>query len=264
LGECSDVSEEKNIAKRVVADIISSPMVVLPFMVGTAAFASLFALGLKGSAFLGAMLIGVGGVLGSGGMFLTKMILGRDERVKKIVEESRDKAKQDKLKQLDHFHHRLTMDGDSRTEDSMQDLRSLRQAFGQLDKIAPDLNRAMIDEIRKRSEELFQQCVSSLEKSLQLWKTADSLASEKARKPILEQREKLVSEVIGTVEHMSQTLAAVQGITNKSDGDARLQQLRGELDQSLEVAKRVEQRVDSLLNEGSLKKLNNFNNTSTE
>lgn len=258
------MSEEKNIAKRVVADIISSPMVVLPFMVGTAAFASLFALGLKGSAFLGAMLIGVGGVLGSGGMFLTKMILGRDERVKKIVEESRDKAKQNKLKQLDHFHHRLTMDGDSRTEDSMQDLRSLRQAFGQLDKIAPDLNRAMIDEIRKRSEELFQQCVSSLEKSLQLWKTADSLASEKARKPILEQREKLVSEVIGTVEHMSQTLAAVQGITNKSDGDARLQQLRGELDQSLEVAKRVEQRVDSLLNEGSLKKLNNFNNTSTE
>ena len=258
------MSEEKNIAKRVVADIISSPMVVLPFMVGTAAFASLFALGLKGSAFLGAILIGVGGVLGSGGMFLTKMILGRDERVKKIVEESRDKAKQDKLKQLDHFHHRLTMDGDSRTEDSMQDLRSLRQAFGQLDKIAPDLNRAMIDEIRKRSEELFQQCVSSLEKSLQLWKTADSLASEKARKPILEQREKLVSEVIGTVEHMSQTLAAVQGITNKSDGDARLQQLRGELDQSLEVAKRVEQRVDSLLNEGSLKKLNNFNNTSTE
>ena len=258
------MSEEKNIAKRVVADIISSPMVVLPFMVGTAAFASLFALGLKGSAFLGAMLIGVGGVLGSGGMFLTKMILGRDERVKKIVEESRDKAKQDKLKQLDHFHHRLTMDGDSRTEDSMQDLRSLRQAFGQLDKIAPDLNRAMIDEIRKRSEELFQQCVSSLEKSLQLWKTADSLASEKARKPILDQREKLVSEVIGTVEHMSQTLAAVQGITNKSDGDARLQQLRGELDQSLEVAKRVEQRVDSLLNEGSLKKLNNFNNTSTE
>ena len=258
------MSEEKNIAKRVVADIISSPMVVLPFMVGTAAFASLFALGLKGSAFLGAMLVGVGGVLGSGGMFLTKMILGRDERVKKIVEESRDKAKQDKLKQLDHFQHRLTMDGDSRTEDSMQDLRSLRQAFGQLDKIAPDLNRAMIDEIRKRSEELFQQCVSSLEKSLQLWKTADSLASEKARKPILEQREKLVSEVIGTVEHMSQTLAAVQGITNKSDGDARLQQLRGELDQSLEVAKRVEQRVDSLLNKGSLKKLNNFNNTSTE
>ena len=258
------MSEEKNIAKRVVADIISSPMVVLPFMVGTAAFASLFALGLKGSAFLGAMLVGVGGVLGSGGMFLTKMILGRDERVKKIVEESRDKAKKDKLKQLDHFHHRLTMDGDSRTEDSMQDLRSLRQAFGQLDKIAPDLNRAMIDEIRKRSEELFQQCVSSLEKSLQLWKTADSLASEKARKPILEQREKLVSEVIGTVEHMSQTLAAVQGITNKSDGDARLQQLRGELDQSLEVAKRVEQRVDSLLNKGSLKKINNFNNTSTE
>ena len=258
------MSEEKNIAKRVIADVVSSPMVIFPFMVGTAAFASLFALGLKGSAFLGAMLVGLSGVLGSGGMFLTKMILGRDERVKKIVEESRDKAKKDKLKRLDHFHHRLTLDGDSRTEDSMQDLRSLRQAFSQLDKIAPDLNRAMIDEIQKRAEELFQQCVRSLEKSLQLWKTADSLASELAQKPIMEQREKLVGEVVGTVEHMSCTLAAVQGITKKSDGDARLQTLRGELDQSLEVAKKVEQRVDSLLNTNSLNKLNKLNNTSTE
>jgi len=258
------VNEEKNIAKRVIADVISSPMVIFPFMVGTAAFASLFALGLKGSAFLGAMIVGLSGVLGSGGMFLTKMILGRDERVKKIIEESRDKAKKDKLKRLDHFHHRLTLDGDSRTEDSMQDLRSLRQAFRQLDKIAPDLNRAMIDEIQKRAEELFQQCVRSLEKSLQLWKTADSLASELAQKPIMEQREKLVGEVVGTVEHMSRTLAAVQGITKKSDGDARLQTLRGELDQSLEVAKKVEQRVDSLLNTNSLNKLNKLNNTSTE
>ena len=258
------MSEEKNIAKRVIADVVSSPMVIFPFMVGTAAFASLFALGLKGSAFLGAMLVGLSGVLGSGGMFLTKMILGRDERVKKIVEESRDKAKKDKLKRLDHFHHRLTLDGDSRTEDSMQDLRSLRQAFSQLDKIAPDLNRAMIDEIQKRAEELFQQCVRSLEKSLQLWKTADSLASELAQKPIMEQREKLVGEVIGTVEHMSRTLAAVQGITKKSDGDARLQTLRGELDQSLEVAKKVEQRVDSLLNTNSLNNLNKINNTSSE
>lgn len=258
------MSEEKNIAKRVIADVISSPMVIFPFMVGTAAFASLFALGLKGSAFLAAMLVGLSGVLGSGGMFLTKMILGRDERVKKIIEESRDKAKKDKLKRLDHFHHRLTLDGDSRTEDSMQDLRSLRQAFRQLDKIAPDLNRAMIDEIQKRAEELFQQCVRSLEKSLQLWKTADSLASELAQKPIMEQREKLVGEVVGTVEHMSRTLAAVQGITKKSDGDARLQTLRGELDQSLEVAKKVEQRVDSLLNTNSLNKLNKLNNTSTE
>ncbi|MFL2911372.1 MAG: hypothetical protein ACJZ70_12635 [Limisphaerales bacterium] len=174
------------------------------------------------------------------------------------------KAKKDKLKRLDHFHHRLTLDGDSRTEDSMQDLRSLRQAFSQLDKIAPDLNRAMIDEIQKRAEELFQQCVRSLEKSLQLWKTADSLASELAQKPIMEQREKLVGEVIGTVEHMSRTLAAVQGITKKSDGDARLQTLRGELDQSLEVAKKVEQRVDSLLNTSSLNKLNKINNTSSE
>ena len=141
----------------------------------------------------------------------------------------------------------------------MQDLRSLRDAFRKLNVIAPNLNQAMIDEIRERAEKLFEQCVSSLEKTLQLWKTADSLASEIAKKPILEQREKLVNEVVGTVEHMSQTLAAVQGITSKPEGDVRLQQLRGELDQSLEVAKKVEQRVDSMLTGGSLQNLTQIN-----
>ena len=188
-------------AKRVMADIVSSPLVLMPFMVGSMAFASLFALGLKGSAAVGAVLIGLVGTLASAGTFLTKFILGRDDRIRKLVEASRSKAKRDKRKALDHFHHRLTMDGDERTETAMQDLRSLRQAFRQLDKIAPDLNRAMIEDIQQRSEELFQQCMSSLEKTLQLWKTADSLASEMARKPILEQREKLVGEAVQTVEN---------------------------------------------------------------
>ncbi len=258
-GQYIAVSDNKNMAKRVMADIVSSPLVLMPFMVGSMAFASLFALGLKGSAAVGAVLIGLVGTLASAGTFLTKFILGRDDRIRKLVEASRSKAKRDKRKALDHFHHRLTMDGDERTETAMQDLRSLRQAFRQLDKIAPDLNRAMIEDIQQRSEELFQQCMSSLEKTLQLWKTADSLASEMARKPILEQREKLVGDVVQTVEHMSRTLASVQGITSRSDGDARLQRLRGELDQSLEVAKKVEQRIDSLLTGGRVQNLSEIN-----
>ena len=46
---------------------------------------------------------------------------------------------------------------------------------------------------------------------------------------------------------MSQTLASAQGMTSRRDGDIRLQRLRSELDQSLDVAKKVEQRVDALL-----------------
>jgi len=39
-----------------------------------------------------------------------------------------------------------------------------------------------------------------------------------------------------------------------------LQRLRGELDQSLEVAKKVEQRVDSLLTDGRVQNLSGINN----
>ena len=73
-------------------DILGSPLVVMPFMVGSAAFASLFAMGLKGSAAVIAVLIGLAGTLASAGTFLTKFILGRDDRVKQLVEASRDKA----------------------------------------------------------------------------------------------------------------------------------------------------------------------------
>jgi hypothetical protein len=51
----------------------------------------------------------------------------------------------------------------------------------------------------------------------------------------------------------------VQGITSRSDGDARLQHLRGELDQSLEVAKKVEQRIDSMLTRGRVQNLSEIN-----
>ena len=97
------VSDNKNLAKRVMADIVSSPLVLMPFMVGSAAFASLFALGLKGSAALAATLVGLAGLLGSAGTFLTQFILGRDTRVKQLIEASRDKAKRDKRKAPDQY-----------------------------------------------------------------------------------------------------------------------------------------------------------------
>ena len=76
---------------------------------------------------------------------------------------------------------------------------------------------------------------------------------------LLEEREKLAGDVVQTAEHMSRTLASVQGITNRSEGDIRLQRLRGELDQSMEVAKKVEQRVDSLLTGARVQNLSGIN-----
>ena len=90
-------------------DILGSPLVLVPFMVGTAAFASFFALGLKGTAAVGAVLGGLVGMLASAGTFITKFILGKDDRVKQLIEASRSKAKLDKRKALAQFHHRLTV-----------------------------------------------------------------------------------------------------------------------------------------------------------
>ena len=63
------MSDSKNIAKRVIVDILGSPLVLMPFMAGSAAFASLFAFGLKGSAAMGAVLVGLVGMIASAGTF---------------------------------------------------------------------------------------------------------------------------------------------------------------------------------------------------
>ena len=72
------IGQAFNMAKRVMVDIVSSPLVLMPFMVGSMAFASLFALGLKGSAAVGAVLIGLVGMLANQGLERANRI---DQRV---------------------------------------------------------------------------------------------------------------------------------------------------------------------------------------
>ena len=153
------------------------------------------------------------------------------------------------------------MDGDTRTEDAMQDLRSLRDAFRQLNVIAPDLNKAMIDEIQERAEELFAQCVSSLEKSLQLWKTSDSLAG-RTLGPETDSRAagktgQRSGGDCGAYEPDAGGSAAASPVSRRATpgcSSCAANSIRAS-----KVAKKVEQRVDSMLTGGSLQNLTQIN-----
>jgi len=97
--------------------------------------------------------------------------------------------------------------------------------------------------------ELFGQCVQAITQTGRLWATARQLNSAVARQPLIDQREKIIADVQATVKQLSDTLVGVQSLGSGEGSSRELTRLREELDQSLAVARTVEERVDSLLHD---------------
>jgi hypothetical protein len=98
-------------------------------------------------------------------------------------------------------------------------------------------------------QEVFQQGVEAVAQTGKLWQTARQLNTPAARQPLLDQRERIIADVQATVKQLSDTLVGVQSLGSGEGSSRELTRLREELDQSLAMAKTVEERVASLLNE---------------
>jgi acyl-CoA reductase-like NAD-dependent aldehyde dehydrogenase len=70
-----------------------------------------------------------------------------------------------------------------------------------------------------------------------------------ARKPLLDQRERVIKDIQAAVKQLGGTLAALQRMDTGGATNHELSRLRDELDQSLEIASRVEARLSSLLDQ---------------
>jgi hypothetical protein len=69
----------------------------------------------------------------------------------------------------------------------------------------------------------------------------------------LEQREKIMADVQASIKQLSDTLIALQSLGSGDNSTAELSRIRDELDQSLAVAKVVEARINSLVEETDVK-----------
>ena len=106
----------------------------------------------------------------------------------------------------------------------------------------------MVD-IHAKVTELFEHCVELLEQTIQLWQTASKLNTEAAKKPILAQRETIIEDIQQSVQQVSNTLVGLKQLSSSEASIARLKKMRADLDQSLHVARNVEERVNRLMRE---------------
>jgi hypothetical protein len=242
--------DTKQLKKRVFLRLLGSPLTVVPIMAGATVLTAGWALNWNpGLTYFGAL----AGFLAAGGSFLTRLLLSGDRMARRVSAEAARQEQVQKQRSLDELDKRLTTgDNDPRPETALRDLRALLKAFDETDSGASNLTGGSLYDIQAMVSRLFNQCVHSLRQTEQLWQTAQRLRLPAARQPILDQREKLIADVQSSIKQLSDTLVALQTLGSGEGSNAQLQHIRADLDQSLAVAKRVEERLSSFIKETEL------------
>ncbi len=242
--------DPKRFRRRVLYRLANSPITLVPFAGGVAAL-------VVGGIVLGSPLAAFGGVVGmlaGVGALATRFIMGNDKVAQLALEDLETQDARRREQELDRLERDLRRDGDPRTEQLLRDLRQLVRPFvGTQGGDVPLLEgtpAALSFDIGARAHDLFLECTRLLRQSLELWRTAQGVGTQAAAQPILDRREALVQRVREGVEQLGRSLATLQTLGAGPEGEDELERVRRELDESLDIARRVDEEMRSLAQPG--------------
>lgn len=254
---------EGQIRRRVFLRLLGHPLVLAPFVLGVTACAAVWAFNWPTA--LSLFCLGAG-ALASAGVYLTRLILDGGQTVNAVIADLEQSDRKSAQAALDDLDRRLVAaDNDPRPETALRDLRALVRAVDDYANGADELSGTMMVDVRARVRQIFESSVRSLEQTLQLGDTAKILQLPDARRPLLEQREKIIADIQAGVKQLGKTLAAMQQLGPGAQSSRELSRLRDELDQSLAVASRVEERLNNFLDQTDIRseppRINAVNNS---
>jgi hypothetical protein len=229
----------RRIAKRLGA----SPIVGLPIGLGAATWLAAMMLG-DASDFLA--FLGVSGVLFGLGAAATLWVLDGRRLHQQASEQYRDESNHDHERFLDDLDRRLLADNDQRTNQHLRVLLRLHQRMRRAGLFDVELPLEILPDVREKVERLYRSCLSSLERSLVLWNAAQEMMTNEAQARVLSSREAVIQEVGDTIHHLGATLDYLLTAQLETDADENLRRMRAELEFGLDVARRVDERMQSL------------------
>jgi len=144
--------------------------------------------------------------------------------------------------QLDKLQDQLRVDRDFRTKDILAAARQLRSEFQELAS-SPEMKQRAQD-IGKQLDHFFWTAIKQLDYSLKLFHQADRLVDGQ-RNHVLQERESVILELQSSVDRMRQATTHFRQWSNSEQG-LNLKALQDELDASMRVAKRTEERMREL------------------
>lgn len=145
-------------------------------------------------------------------------------------------------RQLADLEAKLCLERDHRTQELLVSLVQVRRSLEQ--DIKDGRFSVLTGDVLRHVDQVFNMCVEHLEMTYQLWQAAQGDPRDSSQK--LQQREILIVEVEASVKQLQAILDHLhqRAVGSKTD---ELRRLRAELEQTIRIAKRVEQRTDELL-----------------
>ena len=226
------------VKRKVYLDLFASPYNLIPLAAGLTSLMASWAVG--GDPTL--TMAGIAGVLGGIGVTASRLIWSLEGLTERAYGYQLDKQRKEQHRRLDQLDEKLTSDRDPRTQTCLRELRVL---YDSLQKAAEKGNISssaygIIEGVGK----VFDESVKQLEHSHSLWETARRMQGP-ARDSIMLQRDEVIQEVVATVIEVGRMIDRYflnESKRSKSD----LVKVRRELDESIEAARRAEERTAEL------------------
>ncbi len=177
------------------------------------------------------------------GSFLTRLFIGDERVAKKSIADLRQEHEQEQIDKLDELDEELKKDRDQRTQKMLQDLRALVRNFKD-SSYDDNLNASSLLDITSGVEDLFVEGVKMLRKSLDFCRTARDINDRSTREAILAQREEVLDDVQKSIDQLGKLLTDIQKMD--VEDDSQQEQIRQELRDSFEIAKRVKEQMAGL------------------
>ena len=232
--------DQNRLRQKVLLNLASSPVTLIPLLLGVTVLLGLWTFSINSVL---AAVVGVGALMVGIGTFFTRLFVGDERVAKKSIADLRREHEQEQIDKLDELDDQLTKDRDPRTQKMLQDLRSLVKTFK--DSSHDDnLNTPSLLDITAGVEELFEEGVQMLRKSLEFYRTAKDFNDQSTRKTILQRREEVLDDVGKSIDQLGKLLTDIQAMDVQDH--SQQDRIRQELKDSFDVAKRVRERMSSL------------------
>ena len=192
---------------------------------------------------MGAAAVGVG--VGSA---IWRFTLGRRATEELVLQQLREEANRQHYAYLRSLQRKLRRDRDPLTGKLLRQLRAIHKRMVDLKVFAGASDTPSWQaEIRQQVAKLYESSVGSLERSCDIWKSSQQVHDEQLKKELSSKRSHVLTEVTESIERLGKTLDQIQVSSVKTEQpEGELASLRQELEQGLEVARNIEERIDEL------------------
>ncbi len=187
-------------------------------------------------------LAGLIGVLGGAGWLGTRFVFFLESIAQKVSEEDKAKLVKVEEERLADVLRKMRYDRDPRTDDYFMLLRKAREEFNELADRPQMFVRGL--ELRSLVNNLFWAAIEQLDRSFKAYELHEQLLGEERKKVHLK-REEILADVRESIEHLQKAVDQLQKSGDK-ESSVDLSSLRDELDQSLRIAARTEERMREL------------------